>query len=138
LGIQSIYPRRKSGLEEGCFSASAHEGCASLPHAYILLKTEKAILLRPSFKPKMETEELFFNQDMLRSVHYCRTEVALTIIIMNVIFALLICTTVCCCGPSNKRVERLEQKNRTLKKIIFTAMESGILRMMDHEELHED
>lgn len=88
----------------------------------------------------MDFDEFLYKQELPENIRDCKNEILGTIVILNVIIAIVSCT-VWCNGKTNaKRIEDLEQKNKTLKSIIFTAIEAGLLRMINHkdEDLHED
>lgn len=124
---------------------------ASLPHAGILLKTETIILVKPNLKPKMDFDQFLCEQPQaVEKVCNCQDEIIGTIAIMNMLFFITLTTWWCarqfisrCCTNESpeKAIQDLKQRNKTLERIIFTAMESKILQAMnqaDQEDLHED
>lgn len=86
----------------------------------------------------MNFEELLYRPETMENIRDCKNEILGTLIIMNIIAALVACILWCVGQASSKKIEKLEQKNKTLKNIIFSAMESGILRMMHYEDPNED
>lgn len=134
---------------EGRIQAPECWDSASLPHAGILLKTETVILVKPNFKPKMDFDQFLCDQPPPAKCD-CKDEIIGTIAIMNMLFFITLtawwcarqCIDRCCKSESSENtIQDLKQRNKTLERIIFTAMESKILQAMnqaDQEDLHED
>ncbi len=81
------------------------------------------------------------NQETMNNFDNCKKEIFTTLMIINVMFVLGTFAVWCSERKSTKRIEKLEQNNQSLKKAIFSAMESGLLRnfqMYEDDYLHED
>lgn len=95
-----------------------------------LLKTEYIKILKPKFKPTMDFEYFLPDQVVVDNIHNCRYEIGATLLLVKTLLTVCGLVVFCCIKDSSSRVERLERKNRTLKKIIMSTMEAGILKMM--------
>lgn len=90
--------------------------------------------MKPKFKPKMDFADIFLDQPTMNNIRGCKDEIIITIIAVEILFIIVGCSLWCIGRSSTKEIEKLQEKNRTLKKIIFSAMEAGILRMMHHDD----
>ena len=78
----------------------------------------------------MNFEEFFPDQEVINHVKSCKDEIIGTLMIVNAILVIAGSIVMCSHRNANSQIEKLEQRNRTLKEIILSAMESGIIRMM--------
>jgi hypothetical protein len=88
----------------------------------------------------MNFDDFLLDQEIINHVKECKDEIIGTLTIVNVMLVIAGSIIMCSHRNANARIEKLEQRNRTLKEIIFSAMESGIIRMMGQtqENSHED
>ena len=89
----------------------------------------------------MDYQNFFPNQSTMDKFDNCKREIFTTLFIINVMFILGTFAVWCVERKSTKRIEKLEQNNQTLKKAIFSAMESGLLRnfqVSEDDYFHED